>query len=493
MTKKTIGFIFLCLAVLTTALTGCGSGKTGNTDLSESGAAESTPETEEVFKDGIPGDGLNFDGYNIRMFVAGPHTLVSEVSSLQKFVPESENGDIVNDTLYRCILEVKERLNVNFTVTETSELFDFISKYLIKTVSAGDDAYDLTEVNMNDSGRVGLITGSCLTDLNDLPYVNWEDEWHFPAFTELFTVYDSLYMTPKYTSVMEPLYLVFNKNMMADLSLESPYRIALDGGWTYDVLLDYVKDVYSDVNGSGKEDQGDRFGMYNLYDLYDTMMAGLGLNTVSRNDDGTCVPLLSGEKLYDCIQKILDLKNLQPDVYVATYPLTADKHMFMTGSALFSSTGTGAISLRDIDSFDFGVLPYPKYDGKQENYCSYVWTNCLAVPSTAENTEPIGAVTEALYSSAYRNLYPVYTEVYINQKILRDEESASVFNMMREPQNLFFDYTYYLDFSGGTITYFSYISKIKNNDIVSSLEKIRPKTEEAAQKFFDDMKALQNE
>lgn len=489
--KKNIGFV-LFLIILMTAIISCSPGKIENTASSESSSAEIVSGTKEVFKDGIPEGGLDFDGYNMRMFVAGPHTLVSEVSSLHKFIPESENGDIVNDTLYRCILEVKERLNVNFTVTETSELFDFVSKYLIKTVSAGDDAYDLIEVNMNDSGRISLITGNCLNNLYDLPYVNWEDEWHFPAFTKIFTVYDALHMSPLYTSVMEPLYLVFNKNMMTDLSLESPYQITLDGGWTYDVLLKYVKNVYSDVNGNGKTDSGDRFGMYNLYDLYDIMMSGFNLNTVSRNDEGTCTPLLSGEKLYDCIQKILDLKNSQPDVYVASYPLTADKHMFMTGNALFSSTGTGAISLRDIGSFDFGILPYPKYDIKQENYCSYIAASCMAVPSTAVNTETIGAVTEALYSSAYRNLYPVYTEVYIDQKILRDEESVSVFNMMREPQNLFFDFTYYLDFSGGTITYFSYISKIKNNDIVSYLEKIRPKMEESAQKFYDDIKALQN-
>lgn len=489
--KKKLGFV-LCLTVLLTAVIGCGSGKTDNPDSAESSASETMPETEEVFKDGVPEEGLDFDGYNMRMFVAGPHTFVSEVSSLQRFNPESENGDIVNDTLYRCILEVKERLNVNFTVTETSELFDFISQYLTKTVSAGDDAYDMIEVNMNDSGRIGLITGNCLMNLYDLPYVNWEDEWHFPVFTGLFTIYDALYITPLYTSVMEPLYLVFNKNMMNDLGMESPYQAALDGGWTYDVMLKYVRNVYSDVNGNGKEDAGDRFGMYNLYDLYDIMMSGFNVNTVIQNDDGTCSPNLSGERLYDRIQKILDLKNLKPDVYIANYPLTADKHMFMTGNALFSSTGTGAISLRDIGSFDFGILPYPKYDAEQENYGCYINTHCMAVPTTALNTEVIGAVTEALYSTAYRNLYPVYTEVYINQKILRDEESVAVFNMMREPQNHFFDFTYYFDFSGGTITYFSYISKIKNNDIVSSLEKIRPKMEEAAQKFFDDIKALQN-
>ena len=55
--------------------------------------------------------------------------------------------------------------------------------------------------------------------------------------------------------------LEYNKQMMEEFKREMPYQAVFDGKWTYDMMLDYCKDVYQDLNADGLRGLEDQYGM----------------------------------------------------------------------------------------------------------------------------------------------------------------------------------------------------------------------------------------
>ena len=87
--------------------------------------------------------------------------------------------------------------------------------------------------------------------------------------------------------------------------------------------------------------------------------------------------------------------------------------------------------LRDMKD-DFGVVPFPKYDETQERYYTRVIDGWLhVVPSTSADPEFTSAIMEALASETAKNVFPEYYNKLLTQKILRDEESIEMMELIR--------------------------------------------------------------
>ena len=80
---------------------------------------------------------------------------------------------------------------------------------------------------------------------------------------------------------------------------------------------------------------------------------------------------------------------------------------------------------------DFGYLPYPKFDENQENYVVWSAGGMMAYPSNARDTEFTGTVIEALSAGSAKHLKDAFIEEYVEQKVLRDEDSINIYGMMR--------------------------------------------------------------
>ena len=99
--------------------------------------------------------------------------------------------------------------------------------------------------------------------------------------------------------------------------------------------------------------------------------------------------------------------------------------------------------LRDYEN-DYGIIPFPKWDEKQEEYYSITDAGCnvLAVPVTAKNIEMTGAIVEALSAESYFSVMPVYCETALGIKGARDEESRKILQMVLDNRYIDFSYLY---------------------------------------------------
>ena len=105
--------------------------------------------------------------------------------------------------------------------------------------------------------------------------------------------------------------------------------------------------------------------------------------------------------------------------------------MFVNNKGLFLDTTFKLITnLRDMDT-DFGIIPYPKWDEAQKDYCSRVEGGDFPiVPVTNKKLEMTGVLLEAMCAESAKHVIPAYYDKMLKGKVARDEESAEMLDII---------------------------------------------------------------
>jgi ABC-type glycerol-3-phosphate transport system substrate-binding protein len=107
---------------------------------------------------------------------------------------------------------------------------------------------------------------------------------------------------------------------------------------------------------------------------------------------------------------------------------------FTDGRSLLTVFTSDPNRLRETD-VDFGYLPYPKYDERQEDYITPSSGGVMGVPAagkTEEDINRVGAVIEALSAASNKYIAEAYITSFIENKVLRDEDSVNMYRLMRK-------------------------------------------------------------
>ena len=155
------------------------------------------------------------------------------------------------------------------------------------------------------------------------------------------------------------------------------------------------------------------------------------------------------------------------------YPIGYEKldSIFMENRALFRVAAPATIEgWRNMES-DYGVLPMPKYDEAQrEYYCANSVNGVFGqgVPVTNDKLEMTGAFLEALAYESQKTVVPVYYETSLKIKLLRDEESIEMLDLMSRSR--VFDLVYIYNW-GNTGEIYSNLMIKKSRDFASEYAK----------------------
>lgn len=106
---------------------------------------------------------------------------------------------------------------------------------------------------------------------------------------------------------------------------------------------------------------------------------------------------------------------------------------FVNGNVMFTcGLVADAETLAPNLTFNWGILPYPKYDETMEEYQSYLQRYIYAmIPVTLTDTDATGAVLEALSSEIYHSVIPEYVEVSLKVRYSPDEGTSRMFDIIR--------------------------------------------------------------
>ena len=471
--------------LLIATLASCGGEAAGTTDTTPVDTAPAT--TEAVTEPGYPApdtSALDFGGDELRIFS------VQWGNVSKYYFPEEETGDSVLDACYSRLRNVEEALNVK--VAEPAWGADGQAhKDVMKTVQAGDDAYDMVFTHCID-GYSDYATNNAVYNLDALPYVNFEAPWWSKSMIDTFRIGTETYFGFGDIILNTPSSMFFNKEIAAEYDMPDHYQMVRDGKWTYDTFLTQARMVSIDVNGDGKMDYNDKTGYAgDLTESLGNIPFAVGIQLTKYTDDGLQLNFWS-DKLLEVFNKTYDYF-LDPSVSQGYFRHYADVGQgFGEGLALYTIANVNdMVNLRDSD-VEFGVVPMPKYDESQSEYRCYVWSPSVCVPTTILRPELVGA---ALEQFAYESV-PVtnaYIEDLIRGKSTRDTETLEMLDIIYDSQVLDIGGTYLgFDSNFRKVFYCFYdLMSTKNDNVASFYEK----SEKAILKVLDNLytKVIENQ
>ncbi|MCL2771943.1 MAG: hypothetical protein FWD71_01220 [Oscillospiraceae bacterium] len=495
---KIISFVVVLLMLFPLQiLTACSKnadntqGNANNTtqqDNSQSGASSETT-TESKMLPNVP-DNLDLNGFNFR--------ILYELSQggdwgVRGIDAEQETGDVINDATYARNAYVTDKYDFKIDGI-TCQVYNLPASTVKKTVQAGSDEYDA--IIIREKELPSLIISNCLVNFNTVPGLNFDGPWwdksimnqmsiagkQFAAFGDyIICANDALRI------------MMFNKKMLQDNGLEDPYALVKNGAWTLDKFYNMSKDAAADLNGDGKMDTNDRYGLLMQRGSSVCFSFGAG-ETLTSKDAGDLPVLTTGSErsilVFQKIWNVLGTPNLV--IYDSAFPNTwADLQVaFENNQGLFFGEVLQLAERMRASETDFGILPFPKYDESQENYYAFGDSNCMndiIIPSTNQNLEQTGQILEILSAESYYTLRPAYYDKSLNGKYVRDEESSAMLDIVLSNKLISLDDM----FGWGMYSAIQNALTSKSSDFASVIDKYTNKVQTSIDKTVSIFQSLQ--
>ena len=464
------------LLLVAAAAVSCGDadGVAVDTQSADTTAAAAESETEELTGFGRL-ETVDYGGYEFRVLHENQDERQVDIMTVG-----AENGDAMNDIVYRRNTAVEDKYNI--TITAEQDSGEAVNVMIKKSVAAGVNDYDLY---FNHCSIRSVAADGYLYDLNELPHVDLTQIWWDQASISGLSVGDRVFyatgdISPM--SLMTSSCLVFNKKLLAANDIDYPYQAVYDGKWTLDRFIEITKGLSVDMNGNGKYDYGvDMFG-YSSWsaDSPFALFYGAGGMFSEKNAEG--IPEIKYD--VDRISSIMDKAYrlvVEQNAYLEKSEHERGYMGFANGYSYFNDATFQKINtfLRDMED-DYGILPYPKYDEDQDAYyaCVNGAGDFIGVPSNAEDPVRSGMIVEALASAAYDYITPSLYDVIVKGKNTRDEDSMHMVDLII--RNRVFDPVYIHGFSLGMLP--KRLLESGRNDVASQLEKGRSAAEKSLAK-----------
>ncbi len=468
----------LAIALAVLMLTACAENKTENVDeestpLADTETIETEAETESDILDGLSYGGRTF---SIR-------TSDTNISSNYLIEGSGElTGDNVNDAVYERNLAVEEQLDVKFAYEQTDFSYSNVASSVESLVMAGDSTFDLL---IDD--QLGFSSASIemlFYDAASLTKVDFdEDCWWGDYMKNLSVDYKHIYLLvgDYFMDVLNHSHaLIYNRAMYKDLfgDPDDIYKMVDEGKWTYESMLALIENSYQDVNGNGKADPKDTYGL---------IVGGIGgssfpftyggdVKLITRDENGYPTLTMYGDRLTDLYEKIRS-------VFWSSGTSTkysengSDLHAkFEAGGALIiSGCQLGDISVfRDMEA-EIGVIPYPKQDEAQERYVTVVHDTAEvgAIPLTATDPEITGAVCQALCRQTHATVLPAYYEMTLKVKYARDNYTSRMIDLIHDGITDMFSLVYSAQYANNITTWAILEPLQKNGESITNAYETR--------------------
>ena len=352
-----------------------------------------------------------------------------------EFEVAEQTGDSVGDAIFYRNAAVEDQIGVELVFVGTPGNYNnqknFVSTALNGINSGGEHdifaGYSMIGATLAVNGYV--------QNLKNLDYLNFDQPYWPESLIGQATINDKLFFASGdiSTNMLHMMYATFfNKQIIIDNALDDPYKLVDDGKWTYSKMFEMASNLYSDLNGDGQRGQEDAYGLCTASIHYDSFFTAAGLNTVEKdsNDQLIISPSFNSEKTITLLEDICTFMWDGQDGYHG-----ATGAVFEKGYTLFTiDRSYMAMRRRENITFEYGIVPVPKFDDAQENYVT-----CLGFPYTmyaisiaAKHTEAAAATLECLCAEGFKQVTPALFEISMKLKYSSDNEASRMYDIIRE-------------------------------------------------------------
>ncbi|MHC1696282.1 MAG: extracellular solute-binding protein [Eubacteriales bacterium] len=448
-------------------------------------------EEEQIYPD-LPEE--DFGGYEFKMMAVG-----FQGADEAEWIPRDvvsvgeENGDVINDAVYRRNAYVEDKYNVK--IVEVKADRDAADK-IKASVMAQDNAYDVVMPRIFQI--MSIAEDGYLTNLYDVPHLDLKAPWYDSNSVETLTIGDKLFFVVGDLMIISndatPAFL-FNKKVLEDNALPNPYDLVQENKWTFDTVTNMMKDITRDINGNGELDMGDQWAMITQGDSLVSFFHSAGGRMAEKDSDNIPQLTFDAPKNVEAALKAFSFM-YHPDYVINLHQhegkdapkgiYNLGKDIFRDDRALFMWIRMRIVeSLREMQT-EFGILPVPK-GSPEDEYAHTVnrYTGAaICIPNQPEeNLERTGIILEALSAESKYTLQKAYYDINLTSKFVRDEESEEMLDIILSTRT--YDIGEIYDF-GGIGFDFLVMSKTNNEDFTTFYDKHREKAQVALDKTIEN-------
>lgn len=409
-------------------LVSCGQTSGGDDQPSNASTDDTTPEVTTAL----------IENFERRDFSGMTYTVMARPvnkADINQIAPESMNGEVVNDAIYKRNLAVSEYFGADIEWRECAEA-DYIGTFS-NTVLAGDDEFQFAAVHVTQSGA--LAKRGVLTDLNKIPYLDMTKPWWNQAARENLTVKGKTFIgqndIPTYMVICSNHVMYFNKTIAEKYQIPDIYALIREGKWTLDKLAEFAMPVTSDLNGDNIMDENDLWGFITTSGSTSIFLPSCDQPIMKTGDDGIPTLALNTPKMVTIIEKLYKLCIESGDTLFAGIDKELDFcKLFTEGHSLFYNGYVADMNIMRDMKDEYGLIPAPKFDEAQENYRTLIQgsSDLVVVPASLpeEKYEFVGLMTEALAALSYTDVRPAIYEDALKGKYMRDTDSQEMLDLV---------------------------------------------------------------
>lgn len=282
-----------------------------------------------------------------------------------------------------------------------------------------------------------LATEGCYMDLTDLEPISLEKPWWNQDILKEATVYDSLYFATgaiAYSQLRRASVIWYNKDLYNEYFSASGkkdiYQVVRDGDWTIGYMYDLTSAVFQDNDNNGEKSSGDVVGLggeaHSANGQMDGWLYALGCDVTKMNEStGLPEACFYNEHTIKAHEALVNLYSNNNGAFCKFGSSSSVGDTWFTNGNVMMQLATfkEGEGYRDL-SFNFGLLPLPKYDSDQESYRTITESisSMVAVLSTVEDNrlEMVASTVELMAAESYKTVIPTY----VNQVLMSKQANA---------------------------------------------------------------------
>ena len=415
----------------------------GSTDslASTSDAVSSVSADESLFENLAEYDGNGEEFW----FLVGGEEYGERYKSIE-IAADEQVTELINDAVLKRNQLVEDKLDIKICVYATAS-GESIAAKVRNLIQSNDEKYDVMMPMMTDAAAIAV--SGAFYPLNEIETLDLSARWWDEKAVAELTLANKLYFTTGFMSILDndnTQCLVFNKTLIQEYGLDSPYVLVDDGEWTIDKLRTLAASVTKDTNGDSVYNSDDIWGSYLNTFTPQFLYIASGERFIEKDQNDLPKIAIDTARAYSVVDKIAELmgdkkacylienipateyqnKNFKDYYYLATDAIGTDKCLFRAMCL---------VDIRELSEYNcsFGIIPLPKFDENQDKYYSIVDVSLvpgICIPTTNQNPEVAGIVLSAMGEASEKTLNYAYYDVMLKNRKVEDTESREMLDII---------------------------------------------------------------
>ena len=292
---------------------------------------------------------------------------------------EADDGDIVGTELYNRVPRAEHNLDIKLEIvnhvgtgTDKQAIMDEIAKRQESTdpnmIADLCSTYSMFAGSLTVDGRYQNIANS--------DYVNFDNPWWPADLLENSTIDDKVYFVSgdiSPTMIYETYAVFFNPELIEKFNLDDPIKLVNEKRWTLDKVIEITSGIYDDLDEVSGPSEGDFFA-FNFNDAahLKAFPFGMGVRViVPDSDDGYAFTEdYWGGKMENISNRMNAWIGKNNGVKSPSESGFGDYGVSFKNERCIFTVGNIAFATHYLSGLnvDYGIVPAPMFDEKQEQY-----------------------------------------------------------------------------------------------------------------------------